>query len=324
LDALEGAMSSFVWKLAVSVAIFAFIISRVDIDAVGRTIGNADAIYLGLALLLSLIMVVTDALLWKSALQSLDHNISHSGAILYSIVGCFFGTLTPSAVGADLFRAVQMYRLGVSVETTVQAVLVTRLVSFASLLLVIVFGIPFAWTYHFPNSDKYLLLSILLFGTAAFGAFLLVDPGYARFRWPHRWPLIARIADVSRGVSTALTKPACAPMIWVSSTSTHLLRVSIFAAIAAALHIDVPFSAVFAFVPIAMLVAMVPISIASWGVREATLIFFLGLAGVSSEAALSISITFGLSRLLIGAIGGAVWMIARSDHYNLKVADASK
>jgi uncharacterized membrane protein YbhN (UPF0104 family) len=317
-------MSSFVWKLAVSIAIFAFIFSRVDIDAVGRTIGNADTAYLGLAILLSLVMVVTDGLLWKSGLQSLGHHISHSAALLYSIVGCFFGTLTPSAVGADLFRAVQMYRLGVSVETTVHAVLVTRLVSFASLLLVIAVGIPLAWTYRFPNSDKYFLLSILLLSTGTFGGFLLIAPGYARFRWLHRWPLVARIADVSRGVSAALTKPSCAPMAWASSTATHLLRVSIFATIASALHIDVPFSAVFAFVPIAMLIAMVPISIASWGVREATIIFFLGFAGVPSEAALSISITFGLSRLLIGAVGGIVWMIARSDHYSLKVADASK
>ena len=87
LEVLEGAMSSFVWKLAVSVAIFAFIFSRVDIDAVGRTIGNADTAYLGLAILLSLVMVVTDGLLWKSGLQSLGHHISHSAALLYSIVG---------------------------------------------------------------------------------------------------------------------------------------------------------------------------------------------------------------------------------------------
>jgi len=100
--------------------------------------------------------------------------------------------------------------------------------------------------------------------------------------------------------------------------------VAIFAALAAALHVDVEPSALFAFVPIAMLIAMVPISFASWGVREASLIFFLGLASVPAEAALSISVAFGLSRLLMGAIGGIAWMLTRSDHYNLKVADVAK
>jgi glycosyltransferase 2 family protein len=312
------------WKLAVSATIFAFIIGRIDIDAVGRAIGHADALYLTLALLLSLVMVVTDALLWKTALQSLGHNISRAPALLYAIVGCFFGSLGPSAMGADLFRAAQMRRLGVPIETTIHAVVVTRLASFASLLLTIASGIPFAWTYHLRDSHKYLFLSTLVIGTAVFGALLLVDPGYARFRCLRRWPLVGRIAALSRGVSAALTTPSSAPMIWASSTSMHLLRVLTFAALAAALHVDVPLSALFAFVPIAMLIAMVPISFASWGMREASLIYFLGLAGVPAEAALSTSVAFGLSRLLMGAIGGIAWMIARSDHYNLKVADASK
>jgi glycosyltransferase 2 family protein len=317
-------MSRFAWKLAISVAILAFIIGRIDIGAVGRAIGQADASYLSLALLLSVVMVVTDALLWRSALRSLGHNISHAPALLYAIVGCFFGSLGPSAMGADLFRAVQLRRLGVPIETTVHAVVVTRLASFASLLLVIALGVPFAWSYHLRATDKYLFLATLVIGTVSFGALLLVDPGYVRLRWLWRWPFIAKIAALSRGLSAALTDRLNAPMIWASSTSTHLLRVAIFAALAAALHVDVQLSALFAFVPIAMLIAMVPISFASWGVREASLIFFLGLASVPAEAALSISVAFGLSRLLMGAIGGIAWMLTRSDHYNLKVADVPK
>ena len=317
-------MLRIAWKFAVSVAIFAFIISRVDISAVGRTLGKADAAYLALALLLSLLMVVTDALLWRGVLRSLGHTISLAVALLYSIVGCFFGSLGPAALGTDLFRAAQMHRLGVSIETTVNAVVVTRLVSFASLLLVIAFGMPFAWAYPMTDDQKHLLLSILLMGAGVFCGFVLIDPGHGWFGGLRGWPFVARIAALSRGVTTALTKRPSALMILASSTSTHLLRISIFAALAAALHVDVPFSAIFAFVPIAMLIAMVPISFASWGVREATIIFFLGLAGVPSEAALSVSVSYGLSRLVIGALGGIVWMIARAEHYNVEVADAPK
>ncbi len=316
-------MPRLAWKLAVSATIFAFIIWRIDIDTVGRAIGHADVSYLSLALFLSFAMVITDALLWKSALQSLGHNIARGPALLYSIVGCFFGSLGPSAVGTDLFRAVQMRRLGVPIETTVHAVVVARLVSFASLLLVIAVGIPLAWKYNLRTSDKSLFLSTLLVGSAAFAALLLIEPGYARFPALRRWPFVAKIAAVSRGLFAALTRASSAPLIWASSTSTHLLRISIFAALAAALHVEISYSAIFAFVPIAMLIAMVPISFASWGVREASLIFFLGLAGVPPAAALSISVVFGFSRLFMGAMGGIAWMIARSNHYDLKVADVS-
>ena len=170
----ETAVPRFACKIIVSIVIFAFVMRGIDVDAVGRLLSHADLSYLGLVLLLSVVMVTTDALLWKSALQALGHNISRAPALLYAIVGCFFGSLGPSAMGADLFRAAQMRRLGISIETAVHAVVVTRLVSFASLLLVIAFGIPIAWTYNLNNGEKYLIVSMLLIGVTAFGAFLLV------------------------------------------------------------------------------------------------------------------------------------------------------
>jgi uncharacterized membrane protein YbhN (UPF0104 family) len=317
-------MPKFVWKLAVSAAVFGFIVSRIDIDGVRRSIAHADFSYLSLVLLLSVAMVITDGLLWKSTLQSLGHQISRAPALLYAIVGCFFGSVGPSAMGADLFRAAQMRRLDIPIQTTIHAVVVTRLASFASLLVVITLGIPFALTYHLSTADKYLFLSIVVIGATGFGGLLLAGPAYAQLAFLRRLPMAARLAAVSACVSAALTKPSSASMVWASSTATHFLRISIFAALAAALHFDIPLSAIFAFVPIALLIAMAPISFAGWGVREANLIFFLGLAGVSSEAALSTSVFFGFSRLLMGAIGGFVWIITRSDHYNLKVVDASK
>jgi uncharacterized membrane protein YbhN (UPF0104 family) len=77
-------MSSFVWKFAVSVTILALILSRINLDAVGHAIGRADVSYLSLALLLSFLMVVSDVLLWQSALRSLGHTITRAPALLYA------------------------------------------------------------------------------------------------------------------------------------------------------------------------------------------------------------------------------------------------
>jgi hypothetical protein len=56
-------------------------------------------------------------------------------------------------------------------------------------------------------------------------------------------------------------------------------------------------------------------------VREISVIFFLGWAGVGPAAALSMSVTFGLLRLVMAALGGAVWVFLGSHHYSLQVAD---
>jgi len=68
---------------------------------------------------------------------------------------------------------------------------------------------------------------------------------------------------------------------------------------------------------------MIPISLGSWGMREASVIFFLGWAGVPAAAALGISVIFGVLRILVSACGGIVWLVARPRHYNLEVAEVS-
>src|SRR5690349_20360932 len=101
-------------RLAVSVALIAIVLVRVDIRAVSRTIAGADEVPLMLSVLLSIAMTVTDAAQWHSVLRSLGHRISSKAALLYSFSGTFFGMIGPSSMGVDIFRAAQMRSLGIS------------------------------------------------------------------------------------------------------------------------------------------------------------------------------------------------------------------
>ena len=67
----------------------------------------------------------------------------------------------------------------------------------------------------------------------------------------------------------------------------------------------------------ALLVAMVPISFGGWGVRELTFVYFLGTAGVGAEAALSLSVAYGLLRIVVGAIGGVTWVLIGEEHFRV-------
>ena len=165
-----------VLKLTVSIALFAIVLSRVDISAVSQTIAGADVLPMILALLLSLAMAVADAAQWQSVLGSLGHRISLRTALLYSFVGSFFGVLGPSSMGVDVFRAAQMRRLGVPTETAVRAVVSTRLVAFVSLLMVIATGLPIAFRYNLTLRDQILMGSTFIAGVCLLSGILLFDP----------------------------------------------------------------------------------------------------------------------------------------------------
>jgi len=63
-------------------------------------------------------------------------------------------------------------------------------------------------------------------------------------------------------------------------------------------------------VPPVMLITMMPISIAGWGVREATMGLAFGFAGLASNEGVNISLLFGAVYFIVGAVGGLVWILS--------------
>ena len=60
--------------------------------------------------------------------------------------------------------------------------------------------------------------------------------------------------------------------------------------------------------PPVLLLSMVPISVAGWGIREGVMITALSFLGVPPAIALAMSILFGVVMLAVGLVGGVVWL----------------
>ncbi len=169
-----------------------------------------------------------------------------------------------------------MRLVGIPTGTAVCAVLTTRLMAFVSLLMVIATGLPIAFGFQLEFRDQILLGSAFVAGIGLLVGILVLDSIRERVPILQCSIFIAKITQVSKDLGRALTSKGHTPLSLLFSTLTHLLRVSIFAAIAGALHANVGFAALYALIPIALLVAMVPITLGGWGIREISLVFFLG------------------------------------------------
>jgi uncharacterized membrane protein YbhN (UPF0104 family) len=315
-------MIKFILKSVVSIIVFAVVIGQIDIGAVGDTIAGASIFFLIVPLLLLLAMIVTDAGFWRSVLGSLGHRISFGTAILYSFSGSFF-SLGLSWAGVDIFRAAQLRQSGISTETAVRAVVVARLMSFVSLLAVIGLGLPVVFQFPLQPHDKLSLVALVTVGVGVIVAIVMLAPmrSYVHFRGS--FYVLEKLTGISSDLRRALSSRGHTAASLLFATSTHLLRASTFAAVAAAFHAGINVSAIYALVPTALLVAMMPVTLGSWGVREASMIFFLGWVGVPAAMALSISVTFGILNLMVDAFGGVVWTLARSHHFKVSGVDAT-
>ena len=77
---------------------------------------------------------------------------------------------------------------------------------------------------------------------------------------------------------------------------------------ARAIDADVPLLYTIFLVPPVILVTVVPISIAGWGVREGAMVAAFGYAGLPPGDGLIVSLLFGAGYLVMGAVGGLIWI----------------
>jgi hypothetical protein len=100
------------------------------------------------------------------------------------------------------------------------------------------------------------------------------------------------------------------PKIAALSLSIHVLAVVIAWCAVRSIAAPADFEQVFLLIPPIMLITMMPISIAGWGLREATMMVAFGYAGLAQMDGTVVSILFGLVYFVVGGLGGLVWIFS--------------
>ena len=308
-------------KLAIKLLVTALLLwmafRAVDLSAIPPLLASFNPLWAAAALFLTLLIVVADGLLLVSVLRVFDQQAALRTAMLYSLVGWFFSNVAPSTVGGDIFRGVQLSRAGIPVGTSVRAVLAIRLLSLSALVIVMLAGVPIALRVVEDRAGMMLLGATLAAAISALFVLYSFPTLSRRISLVDRWRLLERLRTVSADFRQLISAGGRARTAWIEATVQHLLRVGVLAALAAALGLGINLATLFALTPAALLIAMVPISLGGWGVRELSFVYLLGTAGVDATAALALSVAFGLLRIVVGALGGLAWVIANDDHFRV-------
>jgi uncharacterized membrane protein YbhN (UPF0104 family) len=91
------------------------------------------------------------------------------------------------------------------------------------------------------------------------------------------------------------------------SAAVQVLTVFVAYFFAKGINVDLGFINGLVLIPMIMLVSMMPVSFAGWGIRESAMVIGLGFIGITTVDALVISVSFGISQIIIGLIGGVFW-----------------
>lgn len=260
------------------------------------------------AVLVTIFQVLVGALRWREITEQCGAPLTDKQAFRFNMIGSFFNQTLPSAIGGDAMRLWLVGRTGAGWRAATYSVLVDRAIGLIALAIIVVFSLP--WSYEMIGSPKG-RLGLVLLDLAAIGgglAFLLL--GRLSWPWLKAWWPTRHIHACSVIANNVLFNRRSGPKIAVLSLLIHVLAVVIAWCVVRAISAPANFEQLFMLIPPIMLITMLPISIAGWGVREASMTVAFGYAGLAPADGTVVSLLFGATFFVVGAIGGLVWIFS--------------
>ena len=298
----------FAVKFLVTGACFWYISRQIDLSQVSSAILLLDFRWAAFAIFVIMLQLPLLGLRWRNIVDALvagNERMTRAAIIVAASIGAFFGQVLPSVAGEGV-RAWLLVRLGSDWRNAVTSVVIDRAVG-VGLLIALGFAVlllPSGFAALGGYRDVVLGVYGALLLVGAFG--LLFAPKI--FLLLARWRYSRWLATLTAAVHRVLLGSR-APMILSIGCLIHALTILVIWSLGRAqgLLLSVPDAAVLMTVMIG--VALVPISIGGWGLRELAVISLLGHHGMAPEKALLFSVSFGLA-MAVGSLPGALaWLV---------------
>jgi uncharacterized membrane protein YbhN (UPF0104 family) len=298
---------SLLIKAAVSALLLYFTLAAVNIGAVKDRFNSIDLRWIALGLLLLLLQLLLQAMRWAQITIRCGARLPTAQAFRFSMIAAFFNQTLPSSVGGD---AIRIWLVGKQANWRVAAysVFLDRVIGVVGLAVLVVVCLP--WTLQLVHNPVG-RAALLLIGWGCIAAGLVfIGLAWQRLEILQRWSLTRHLAAAATVALGILRSPRPLGAIFSLSIVIHLLTA--LTAWCAARAVDADLSLLYALflVPPVVLITVIPISIAGWGVREGAMVAAFGYAGLPPGDGLIVSLLFGASFLVIGIIGGIVWILS--------------
>jgi glycosyltransferase 2 family protein len=301
----------FALKLAVTAGlIYWFVLPGIEVGTVFDRIKRLSP---GFLLLAAAFIFFQNAIVvtwrWERVVAAIDAALPPWRLLRTTVITLFFNQVLPSTIGGDGMRIWLLRGMGRSVGIAFRSVLIDRLLGFFGLLLLGLVGSLYLMIRLEDSGPVWLVALISLAGLALI-ALAPVLVGVMKLLPFDRGRQV--FENLAREVSQLIRNRPCLTRLVAASIVGQLALASAVFCLGRDLEVPMDLLGVFAVVPGVMVASSIPISIAGWGVREASMVVGLGLLGVGQSDAAIISIGFGLLVLSFGLLGGLVWLVGGS------------
>jgi uncharacterized protein (TIRG00374 family) len=312
-------LTLWIAKLTLTTTILAVIAWKADLHSVRDAFSSLTPAAILIAFVVIALQAAFTGIRLGIIVSTFGHHISALHAVRISIEGIFFGQTFVSFLGSDALRVWRVRKSGLDLEQAGAAVALDRVLGIMINHALLLISLPWLLSRIDNEPVRLVLIALAVAGIAGTIAVLLL--GYFR---DGIITAAARITGIRAGRIAAVAAQAI-------TAGTHLLRphprlflataVSLLSALCNGVvffvlllgwNVDATSALLAALlVPAVLEIAMLPISIGGWGVREGAAVIAFGTLGIPSAVAFGASVLFALLTLFLGLFGGLSWLLGR-------------
>ncbi len=315
---------------SITICLISFVIYQAGPKEIYETFLESNKFYLFLAPSLTIAITLAKAQRWKIILKKLDEDISLKAATNYFCVGMYGSTLTPGKVG-DLIRAHTLNRREkIGYTKGASSVVMDRLTDLLAVFFLMFFGIFLIFLREEDSifSDLPIVSVVLAVVAIIIGLFLILDENIGG-------RVIKKITNkLIKSFKFIEKRTKREGHEFVDEIYDHFERIKgnkvIFGSLIAmsvgiwmltlfqahlfllAFHVNVGLHYIFAFVTLAIVIGLIPITLGGLGTRETAMIYLFALIDVSAAAAGSMSLMLYFFGSIIVAIYGAIYFLKKN------------
>jgi glycosyltransferase 2 family protein len=297
-----------IFKISITGWLLWYLIEKIDFQSVILQLRSMQPLWAAAAVITLLVQLLLVGIRWYFVGQLVGAKLSLPQALRLVLIGQFFNQLLPSSIGGDAVRTWMATRDGISLGRAAASIICDRAVGLVVVVYVASLSLlmlPVAWQPGIFAAGKFVLY---LAAIVAVGLLVLLLLGAKIAKLMMDFRLTRPFGVLIRDMRIVLFTSFKSLQIIGLSTVVQVLMVLVAYFFAKGINADLGFAYGLVLIPMIMLVSMMPVSFAGWGLRESAMVIGLGFIGITAVDALAISVSFGIAQIVIGLPGGVFWL----------------
>jgi hypothetical protein len=209
------------------------------------------------------------------------------------MIGAFFNSFLPGIIGGDAIKGFYLYKTTGKVGLALASVFMDRYLGLVVLIAICAIAFPLGYQYLHGSDIEWILLAVIL-------SFILGSVLFFGLRVGRQ---IQNLADLYNYFHIYRNEKGTIGKALLLSVLVQFSGFSAVYVLSYGLGQDIPFLSIMVYLPLIILISMIPISISGLGVREGAFVLFFGFIGIKPEAAAAISLSWFISASAGSLIG---------------------